>query len=117
MCRKQEEEAEYKAKFIKHVDELALLMRCKNNPLCNSTNPCDKCDKFTRSFKKDFNARYNQQIGSTKLRTDEISKSKIIQERSYNQEIPDAGHGIRVTRLRRKGYYFYMIVANTKHLN
>ena len=68
-------------------------------------------------FKKDFNARYNQQIGSTKLRTDEINKSKIIQERNYNQEIPDAGHGVRVTRLRRKGYFHYVILANTIYLN
>jgi hypothetical protein len=94
---------EEKAKFEKHVDELALLMRCKNNPLCIITQPCDKCDKFTKSFKRDFNNRYNQQIANTKVRKDGFDESEIDQEITYSQDASDTGQGLRVTRLRRKG--------------
>ena len=111
MSQKQELENEAKAKFEKHVNELSLLMRCRNNPLCNESKPCDNCDKFSKSFKKDLKAKYSCKLANIKSndltnnQPEEYSygKSKNRKNEIDHQVLGSSTQGQRITRLRQKG--------------
>ena len=68
ISQKEELDRERKAKFEKHLNELVLLMRCKNNQLCNETKPCDSCDRIIKSFKQDLDAKYLSRLGNEAFR-------------------------------------------------
>ena len=111
ILQKEALENEAKAKFEKHLNELSLLMRCRNNPLCNETTPCDNCDKFIKTFKKDLNSRYLRQIADKKgndLKNDNpeescFEKSEYHQQEAKCPKIRSSSQGRRVTRFRNKG--------------
>ena len=111
MSQKQELENEAKAKFEKHVNELSLLMRCRNNPLCNESKPCDKCDKFSKSFKKDLKAKYFRKLANIKsndLTNNQAEEYGLGLSANRENEIDhqvlgSSSQGMRITRLRQKG--------------
>ena len=111
ILQKEALENEAKAKFEKHLNELSLLMRCRNNPLCNETTPCDNCDKFIKTFKKDLNSRYLRQRADKKgndLKNDNpeescFGKSEYHQQEAKCLKIRPSSQGGRVTRFSNKG--------------
>ena len=113
LSQKEELEKERKAKVEKHVNELVLLMRCKNNQLCNETKPCDSCDRIIKSFKHDLDTKYFRKSGKTKnndlidKENEKFSSQKCIdsQKRSTSQAIDSSSQGLRITRLRKKGLF------------
>ena len=113
ISQKEELDRERKAKFEKHLNELVLLMRCKNNQLCNETKPCDSCDRIIKSFKHDLDAKYLSKLGNTKNEDvinkenekSSLQKSIDSQERSTSQAIDSPSHGLRITRFRKKGLF------------
>ena len=95
------------------MNELLLLMRCKNNQLCNETKPCDSCDRIIKSFKHDLETKYSRKLGNRKnndLINKENERSSLqtcidIQERTASQAIDSSSQGLRITRLRKKGLF------------
>ena len=113
ISQKEELDRERKAKFEKHMNELLLLMRCKNNQLCNETKPCDSCDRIIKSFKHDLETKYSRKLGNRKnndLINKENERSSLqtcidSQERTTSQAIDSSSQGLRITRLRKKGLF------------
>ena len=111
ISQKEELDRERKEKFEKHVNELVLLMRCKNNQLCNEAKPCDSCDRMIKSFKHDLDTKYSRKLGNRKndgLINNEneescLQKSIDSPKRSTSQAIDSSSQGLRITRLRKKG--------------
>ena len=109
--QRQKEEARLKYKLDQHVEELSLLMRCRNNPLCNSTKPCDSCDNFSKSLKSDLNHRLKSQKGRNEI-NHEIHKSNGLSELNETNHMqfeklrpgnPGQDVEIRLTRNRKRG--------------
>ena len=109
--QRQKEEARLEYKLDQHVEELSLLMRCRNNPLCNSTKPCDSCDNFSKSLKSDLNLRRKIQKGGNET-NHEIHKSSALSESNETSPMqfeklrpcnPGQDVEIRLTRNRKRG--------------
>ena len=105
------EEARLNYKLDQHVEELSLLMRCRNNPLCNSTKPCDSCENFSKSLKNDLNHRSKIQKRENETNY-EIYKSNGLSESIETNPMqferlrpgnPGQDVEIRLTRNRKRG--------------
>ena len=107
----QKEEARLKYKLDQHVEELSLLMRCKNNPLCNSTKPCDSCDNFSKSLKNDLNLRRKIQKGRNEIDYEKHKSNGLSESNEANpmqfEKLRSGNPGqdveIRLTRNRKRG--------------
>lgn len=85
-------------------------MRCKDNPLCSETKPCDNCDIIVRSLKKDLNAKYLEKLRSNKNNNEPLQNEEPSSQQSTNSQKVSKGsaidtldQGLRMTRLRKKG--------------
>ena len=114
--QRQKEEARLEYKLDQHVEELSLLMRCRNNPLCNSTKPCDSCDNFSKSLKNDLNLRRKNQKGGNEIYY-EIHKSNGLSESNETNPMqfeklrpgnPGQDVEIRLTRNRKRGTLYLL---------
>ena len=114
--QRQKEEARLAYQLDQHVEELSLLMRCRNNPLCNSTKPCDSCDNFSKSLKNDLNLRRKIQKGGNEINY-EIHKSNGLSESNETNPMqfeklrpgnPGQDVEIRLTRNRKRGTLYLL---------